>query len=303
MKKIISLLIILTIVASLFVACAKEETPTEKDYTLSMGVVVTPSLGSAKVTETVASIVTDADGKIVLCKLDCVDYSAKYSDDGALSTAAPTSKVTLGESYAMPSGSWAAQSQALANYVKGKTRAEVAATALAGGYASDADLKASCSINIVDLLKAVDNAFASQHKVSFKATAETFTSGLSLVGSVKDTATDDAKNAKYTATFAAAILAEGKVVASILDTAEAELKGITEEGAASLSYAGTKREQGDAYAMPSGAWYAQADAYAKEAVGKTADDIVTLATEGVAGCSIYVGEYKQAIETAVKAAK
>ncbi len=302
MKKIISLLIILTIVASLFVAC-KDDTPTEKDYTLSMGVAVAPSLGSAKVTSTVATIVTDADGKIVLCKFDCVDYSAKYSDAGVLDTTAPTSKVTMGDAYAMPAGSWATQGEALANYVKGKTQAEVAATALTNGYASDADLKASCSINIVDMLKAVDNAFASQHKVAFKATAETFAAGLASAGSVKDTAKDGVKNAKYSVTFAASILAEGKVVATILDTVEPELCGITEEGAASLTYAGTKREQGDAYSMPSGAWYEQADAYAKEAVGKTADDIATLATEGVAGCSIYVGEYKQAIEAAVKAAK
>ena len=95
------------------------------------------------------------------------------------------------------------------------------------------------------------------------------------------------------------------LVTGILDTAEAQLVNITEEGTTSVSFAGTKREQGDAYAMTSGAWYVQADAYAKSAVGKTASDIATLATEGVAGCTMPYSTYdfKAGIEAAVKAAK
>ena len=86
--------------------------------------------------------------------------------------------------------------------------------------------------------------------------------------------------------------------------AEVEFAGITETGAASFSFGGTKRELGENYGMmPSGTWYTQADAYAVAAIGKTADDIATLASEGVAGCTIYAGEYKQGIEAAVKAAR
>ena len=301
MKKLISLLIILTLVASLFVAC-KDETPAEKDYSLAIGVATTENLGSAKITHTVATVVTDAEGKIVLCQLDCVDYSAK-AKDGTINTTAPTSKVALGDNYSMPAGSWAAQAGALAAHVKGMTRTEVAAIALNGGVLSDADLKASCSINVVDLLKAIDNAFASEHKMTFKTASSALTLGLSAVATAKDTSTDDAKAAKLSVDFAAAALADGAVVASILDSADAELKNITDDGA-EFSFKGTKRAQGDAYgSMPAGTWYVQADAYAAAAVGKTADDIATLASEGVAGCSIYAGGYKQAIEAAVKAAK
>jgi len=102
-------------------------------------------------------------------------------------------------------------------------------------------------------------------------------------------------------------MADGKVVAAILDTAEPELVGVTADGSASLSYAGSKREQGDAYdsysPMPAGRWYAQADAYAASAIGKSATDIATLATEGVAGCTIGVVDYKAGLEAAVKAAR
>ena len=44
-------------------------------------------------------------------------------------------------------------------------------------------------------------------------------------------------------------------------------------------------------------------AAAAQSVGKTADDIATLASEGVAGCTIYAGGYKQAVEASVNAAK
>ena len=306
MKKIVSLLLVLVIAATLFVACDKgNDEPTEKDYTLAIGVVVSESLSSSKVTETVASIVTDADGKIVLCRIDCVDYQAKYAE-GALVTTAPTSKAVLGDNYMMPAGSWAKQVATLENFVIGKTQAEVAEVA-ANGYAADADLKASCSFNIADIVKAIDNAFKSEHKVSFKSTATQFTAGISVTGSVKDKADDEAMNAQYASDFSAVVLADGKVVAAIIDSAEVTLKNITDEGAESIAFAGTKREQGDAYdsysPMAAGRWYQQVDAFAKTAIGKTSADIATLAAEGVAGCTIYAGGYKAGIEAAVKAAR
>ena len=285
-------------------------TPTEKDYNLAIGVVVNNNLTKKETTETVAAIVTDADGKIVLCRFDCIAFTAKYTD-GVLNTTAPISKVAQGEDYDkdnyMKAGDWYVQTGKLADNLVGKTQAEVAAVALNNGYLADADLKAQCSINVADLIKAVDNAFKSEYKTAFKSTATTFTAGVAVIGKIADTANDTAKNAKFTADFAASILAEGKVVASILDTAEVELKNITEEGAAEAAFKGTKREQGASYdasqPMAAGTWYVQADAYALAANGKTATDIDTLATEGVAGCTITATGYKQVIAAAVKAAK
>lgn len=304
MKRIVSLLIALVIVATAFVACGTQ-TPSEKDYNLSIGVVVTETLAKSKVAETVATIVTDTDGKIVLCRIDCVEYTAAYGEDGTLSTTAPASKASLGDNYAMPAGSWAKQTATLENYVVGKTQDEVAKIALEGGKATDAELVATCSFDITDLLKAINNAFKSTHKVSFKSDATAFTAGLSVAGAVKASSTDDSKNAKFTATYSAAVLVEGKVVAAILDCAETDLVSISEAGAASLSFAGTKREQGDSYAMTSGAWYVQADAYAASALGKTSADIDGLAIEGVAGCTMPYSthDFKAGLESAVKSAR
>ena len=312
MKRIVALIIVFVIAFAAFVACDnKENTPTEKNYTLAIGVVVSNNTAKATSTETVAAIVTDADGKIVLCKIDCIEYSA-LNKEGKFDTTAPTSKVALGDAYGkMTAGTWAEQVVHLEKFVVGKTQAEVAEVVV-NGYAADAELKASCSFYIADLTKAIDNAFKSAHKVSFTSTATSFTAGLSATGSVKDTSEDAVNNAEFTSDFAAAILADGKVVAAILDTAEVVINNVTEEGAESIAFkdnnngaTGTKREQGDKYAMTSGAWYVQADAYAKSAVGKTASDIATLATEGVAGCTMPYSTYsfKAGLEAAVKTAK
>ena len=305
MKKIVSIFVILTVILSAVVACSKDKTTAEKDYTLSIGVVVTENAAKLKLTETVAAIVTDTEGKIVLCRLDSVDYTAKYNEDGTLDTTAPTSKVAAGDSYGeMPAGTWEKQGKALEDIVKGKTQSEVAAIALEGGVLADADLKATCSINVTDLLKAIDNAFKSANKTTFKTAAE-LTAGLSVIGAPKDSTKEDSKNVKFSVTFSAAVMAEGKVVTAIIDSADAELKGITDEaGAASVDFGGTKRELGASYGeMPAGTWYVQADAYAKAAIGKTADDIATLASEGVAGCTISAVDFKAGIEKAVKAAR
>ncbi len=306
MKKIISLLIALIFVTTAFVACNEPSAPAEKDYTLSIGVVVTENLASAKVDETVATIVTDSDGKIVLCRLDCVSYTASFVD-GELDTTAPVSKVVLGDAYgSMPAGSWDKQTAKLEQFVVGKTKAEVAAITL--NEQGKTDLVAGCTFNITDLIKAIDKAFASEYKTSFKSTATAFTAGLNASATVSAPDTETA-DATLTIDFASAVLADGKVVAAILDSTEATLNNITDDGAESFTFLGTKRERGtgyDSYApMPAGTWYVQADAYAKIAVGKTAADIDGIATEGVAGCTMFNSPkiFKAGISAAVKGAR
>ena len=295
MKKIVSLLMAVLLVAAVFVGCSKGP----KDYSLAIGVAVSSDSSD----QTVAAIVTDANGKIVLCRVDCVSYTASFTN-GALDTAAPTSKVTIGDNYKMPSGTWAAQTAHLESFVVGKTQSEVAAIALNGGKLTDADISTKCTFDVSDLLKAIDNAFKSEHKVSFKSAAESFTAGLNVKATVS--AVDgDATGANLVVDYAAAVLADGAVVASILDCTDITFKKITDGTAESVEFAGTKRVQGDAYKMNSGAWYVQADAYAASANGKTAADIDGLATEGVAGCTMPYSpfSFKAVISAAVKGAR
>jgi len=310
MKKLIAFALVLLLATSVLVGCGAPEEPAaqEKDYALSVGVKVTDTLASSKVAQTVASIVTDKDGKIVVCRLDCIEYSA-FDADGNTVTAAPTSKVAQGEEYDpnndMGKGDWYKQAAALEAYVVGKTKSEVAAIALTSGKVND--LASSCTINVVDLLAAIDKAFDNEYKTAFKSKATAFTAGLVAQASVTVTE-EDTIDAKFVVNYAAAVMADGKVAAAILDCAEPTIVAADKDaGAESVTYAGTKLEQGEDYDkdnyMAQGDWYKQAAAYAKTAVGKTKDDIATLAASGVAGCTIYAGGFKAAIEAAVKGAR
>ena len=122
MKKFLSLLLVFVALATGLVACSKKPA----DYELAIGVVVSENLAGKKLAETVAAIVTDKDGKIVLCRLDSVTYEAKYDDNGALKTTVPTSNVAQGDDYdkysPMPAGSWYKQGEALEKYVRLRPR-------------------------------------------------------------------------------------------------------------------------------------------------------------------------------------
>ena len=335
MKRILALLLVLVLALTAFVGCNKkdddkdnggsnngnngntdgttdddDETPSEKSYSLAIGVVTNENIESCAVTETVAVIVTDKDGKVVLCRLDCIDYDMAECEDEA-----PLSKVAQGDDYdpygVMAAGDWYVQSAFLESYVVGKTQSEIALLAGADGKAADAALKAGCTIGITDLLAAIDKAFESEHKVSFKSTASAFTAGLSVTGSV-GVEEDEGFNVSFTVDYAAAILAGGKVVAGIIDTAEVTFVNVAVDeddvySAEEFDNAGTKREQGDDYdawaPMAAGRWYQQVDAYAAAAKGLTKDNIASLASSGVAGCTIYAGGYHAAIVAAVNGAR
>ena len=196
MKKIASLILVLVLALSVFVGCGNAE----KDYSLSIGVKTTEALASSKVTQSIAAIVIDADGKIVECTFDCVDYTA-YKN-GALVETTPASKLEQGDAYdaymPMKAGRWYQQTEALAASLIGKTQAEVAAIALtADGKLTDAELTASCSIAVSDLLTAVDNAFKCEYKQAFKSSADDLAIGLSAVSKV--TAADT--SAKISSTY------------------------------------------------------------------------------------------------------
>ena len=303
MKKILALVLILSLAFCTLVACG----PTEKEYKLAIVVddgFKTVSRGG--VTAVALALVYDADGKIVAARFDSVQpgFTLNSDKDDVVAVDRVDTKVELGDQYAsnnpMPAGSWENQAKAFENFLVGKTAAEVAALEFVVDGA-DAGLVAGCTmVSSMPAFKAlVAKAFAYERAVSFK-TAETVTLGLAIDAKVSGTVADGGKVA---ADFAAVAIAGGKVVASMLDSAEAKYTLAIEEEALSVTlkeYKGTKNEQGDAYdsysPMPSGRWYAQAQAFANTAVGKTAAELQNLSTDKIEGsCSIYTGGYKAVI--------
>ena len=307
MKKIIAILLLVSLLAFAFVGCGKkDETPAgEKAYTLSLA--VDSTFSGVKTANTVVALVTDADGKIVACRFDSAESSLTVAEGELVTNPAVSTKVEIGDGYTgMNAGSWAKQAKAFEEFVIGKTAAEVAALEITKTLVTGCTM--TNSMNTFKSLLA--KAFAYGRKVSFN-TDKTFTLGVSIVQSLSGSLADE--SASVAASFAAAVLVDGKVVAGMIDensrsftisyNADDEAVEATE-----ASYPGTKNEQGEAYGkMDSGFWFEQAQAFANTANGKTVAELANLADSGdalkEAGCSIYAGNYKTALIKAATAAR
>lgn len=295
MKRIVSLLIALLLVATALVACnnnkAPEETtpdntvnntPTEKTYTVAIAVDSSSSVsrGKAKASNMALVLVLDEEGKIVAARFDTSEVTPELNEDGSVKTVdSVATKVEQGDAYTgMPAGSWAKQTKAFEDYIVGKTPAEVAAL--------DASLIAGCTMqSSVPQFKAlIAEAAASTLKVTFK-TAEAITVGVAV-----DTTVTTGRSNKVTADFAGVVMAGGKVVATVLDSSEQSFT--VEEGTITFGeFAGSKNEQGEGYTgMPAGPWYKQAQAFANSTVGKTVAELANLETVSdalaAAGCTM-----------------
>ena len=298
MKRIVSLILVLCMTAVLFAACGAKA----QSYELGIGMAVTANNAKLKYSATVAAVVV-ADGKIVDCRIDAMDITATIADGAVVKSSDFKSKAELGDAYGMLSdygsklAEWDDQAKFFENAVKGKTATEVAAIAT-----GDAALTAGCTIDVTDFVKAVVNAMNSTHKTAF-STADALTVGVAIDGSVSD----KNGNASFATNASAVVIAGGKVVAAVIDCADGTLTIENGEGTA-LTYAGSKLEQGDNYNMVAygnaiSEWYVQAQVYANTAVGKTAAEVSSLATEGVAGCTIAVDGYKAVLVEAAQNAR
>ena len=307
MKRILAVLLCVIMVVAA-VACA----PAEKEYKLGMGVVVSTDsskTGNAQVDATVATVVTDADGKIVACRIDVAQNKMTVTD-GAVDTAKTfETKMELGSRYGMEGKvdnngdgvmlEWDAQAKAFEAYVVGKTVAEVEAikTQEAGGHqiaVDEALLSAGCSMQITDFIAAVAKACKDEQGVAFKTAAE-FTLGVAAKTAAADskaaTAEENGLVAMYT-DFACAVVADGKVIATLNDAIQPK---ITIDAAGEIvekAFKGTKRELKEGYNMAAYGsdndgdgrvleWYLQSAEFSKYVAGKTAAEIAALETKEV----------------------
>ena len=305
MKKILSLMLVLTLALSILAGCGKTDdgqndnnTPAEKTY--SLAVVVDSTFGNnGKVSNVALALVIDDAGKIVAARFDSVEPTAKLDNAAALvPVEAFDSKVEQGDDYSMPAGSWAKQAKAFEDAIVGKTADEVANL--------DASLYAGCTMQATTPIfkSLVAKAFAYTNKVTFK-TAETITTGIAVDAAVKS-----GKGGKITAScdIAGVVMAGGKVVACAIDSVEQSFT--VEEGAlVAGTLAVSKNEQGESYTMPAGSWVKQAQAFANSTVGKTAAELANLEVVSdalaAAGCTMQntTAGYKTTIISAVSYAR
>ena len=310
MKKILAIALCLIMVLSV-VAC--EKAPAEKDYKLGMGIVVnmdSSKTGNAQVDATVATVVTDAEGKIVLCRIDVAQNKMAVAD-GAVDTAKTfQTKMELGDAYGMaPVGidndgngvckEWYEQAKAFEAYVVGQSGTEVAAleTQEAGGHQIAVDkalLDAGCSMQITDFMAAVAKACADEQGMSFK-TAATFTLGVAAKTTAAEStaATAEAEGVvKMYTDFAAAVIADGKIIATLNDANQPQIKINAAGEIVEKSFTETKRNLKEGYNMATyGAsmdnngdgkvleWYVQSQAFSNFVVGKTGAEVASMQTK------------------------
>ena len=257
MKKFVTAIILVCMTLSM-AACGGSS---EAEYKLGMGVVVSTDSSSdnnAQVDATVATVVTDANGKIVLCRLDCAQNKMDVTG-GAVDTAKTfLTKRELGDDYNMVKYSdatleWYQQAENFEAYCVGKTADEIAGIETKvneEGYnvAVDETLYASCSISIEDFIGAVVKACSDEKGQTFKASGELKLGLAAITDSIQPVVNADK---------------EGKIVDS--------------------TFKGTKRELGSDYGMVAygnaiAEWDAQAQAFANYTVGKTADEVRAIET-------------------------
>ena len=326
MKKILSLSLVLLMMFSVLslAGCGKAEP-------LKMGLGITAQIseiknadgetnGSADSVATAAAVLLDKDGKIVKCAIDTANNALAFTSDGkAVAAGELLTKSEKGDNYGMKAyggakKEWYEQKDAFISVVIGKTIDEVKALEK-DGKGTDEVVNAGCTIKVSEFIPALEEAV--KNAAESEATADdTLQVGIVTSQSDKKDAADDAKGLnEFSLTIVAtATDADKKVTASKTDAlsfaVEFDTKGVSEtEFGKDIA---TKRDAGDNYGMVAygGAkkeWYAQADAFDAQILGKTADDVTALADNTgkagddlvTAGCTINVADM---IKAAVKAA-
>lgn len=281
---------------------AVESTPApaaEAEYKLGMGVVVSTDSSSenkAQVDATVATVVTDENGTIVLCRLDCAQSKMDVTGGAVEADKTFLTKRELREDYNMVKFSdatleWYEQAENFETYCVGKTIDEIKnleTTVTEEGHtvAVDETLFASCSISIKDFIDCVVKAGNDEKGQTFK-TADEFTLGLAAITNAADstpaTDADPAVVKMYTEFGATVVGADGKILAAITDCIQPVIKADKDGQIVETSFKGTKRELGPDYGMVAygnaiAEWDAQAQAFADYCVGKTAAEVRAIET-------------------------
>ena len=320
MKRIFAIVLCIVMALSV-IACGDKtpadngpQTPAEKEYKLGMGIVVSMAsskTGNAQVDATVATVVTDAEGKIVMCRIDVAQNKMTVTD-GAVDTAKTfETKMELGDRYGMAGKvdndgngvmkEWYEQTTAFEAYVVGKTAAEVRAieTQFVNNHYIAVDtalLSAGCSMQITDFMEAVAKACEDAQGMTFK-TAATFTLGVAAKTTAEEStaATAEAEGTvKMYTDFAASVVADGKIIATLNDAIQPQIKINAAGECTPAEFKGTKRELKEGYNMAPAVnygpnydpnndgkvleWYLQSEAFSKHVVGMTAAEVAAMAT-------------------------
>ena len=279
--------------------------------------------GSASVTSNIIAMTTSGN-VITSCIIDAVQSKAGFGVDGQLVGEVGgdvLSKAQLGADYGLKAYSgvgkeWDEQTLAFCEYVTGKTVEEATGIALTENQApADADLAASVSIAVGDFVSLVEKAGAA---VANNVAAVKTGFAVSASISAESAGEKDGSSTTDVSLVAVTVTEEGVIESCKIDAIQGKVAfsadgKVTSEAGEVL----TKKELGDDYGMrvasPIGKeWDEQVEAIEAYAVGKTVEELKTMAIDeaGVvkdadlaSGATIYMGSFIWAIEAAVNNAQ
>ena len=289
--------------------------------------------GSANVVTTAAVILLDKENKIVKCAVDTIDCGVSYTSEGVGVVAEKyQTKAEKGMDYGMSKygadlnndgvvKEWFEQADAFCSVAEGKTLDEVKALVVNGYAGNNEIISAGCTIGVADFVKAFENAFA--NAIETNATKNDKLSLGFVANQEKKTDASDEVNGHcevVTNVCASAVDANGKVSAIKIDTAFAEFEwtaeGVIVTDKTDILF--TKRKLGYEYGMSKyGAdlnndgvvkeWFEQIDVLEAACIGKNADEITALVTNGngvdslqTAGCTMAISDIVEAVLKTVK---
>ena len=294
MKKIVAFLLLACMMLSL-AACGASATA---EYKLGMGVSLSTDSSKdnqAQVDATVATVVTDKDGKIVLCRLDVAQSKMDVTGGAVEADKTFKTKMELGDDYGMVAygnaiAEWYDQAKAFESYVVGKTAAEVegietVVNDTGHNVATDEALLAGCTMDITAFKAAVVKACNDEKGTTF--TGKDFTVGVAAITAADEstaaTDSDDAVVKMYTEYAAVVVDKDGKILAALTDATQPKITADKNGQITGADFKGTKRELGADYGMVAygsaiAEWDAQAKAFADYTVGKTAAEVAGIET-------------------------
>lgn len=251
--------------------------------------------GSANVDITVVAVLVDVDGTIVDVKIDVVQPYTSFTSEGKLGeTGNVETKREIGHDYGMVVAStigaeWFEQAAAFESYIRGKTLDEVFALEVddESRPAKTTDLAASVTIHVNTYMAALEKAVSSAQVLGASATDSL---GLGIISntllSIDANGDKDGNTQAYSYFAAATFNADGVVTSALINAAQANVAfDATGQITTDLSVEQvSKQELGDAYGLIVASsidkeWYEQANGFASFIVGKTLDDIASLADE------------------------
>jgi predicted small lipoprotein YifL len=286
MKKIISILLLVLLVAALFAGCAPKTpspaptntapantTPASQEPTtgkVKTGLAIITSIASSKdageadglaqADSLIAAVIVDSNGKIVDCAIDAAQTKVNFNAYGQLVTDLGTefkTKNELGADYGMKKVSgigkeWYEQAEGFAAYVIGKTAAEVRGIAVdEEGRAGGSDLKATITVHIGDFIEVVAKAAENAQDLGAAATDKVSLGTVTNIANSKHAGDSEGLAQIYSTYTAVTRDSAGKITSCIIDASQSNInfdaKGkISTDISAPVA---SKNELGDSYGM------------------------------------------------------